>query len=72
MYSQDFQLDALAVYVRVGQRLVSLREYQAIRQLLKCVSESGTATKHDCDTIVLSCVSAWDKNPADVSRNPSK
>ncbi|XP_053476228.1 zinc finger FYVE domain-containing protein 26 isoform X4 [Ictalurus furcatus] len=63
---QDFQLDALAVYMRVGQRLVSLREYQAIRQLLKCVSESGTATKHDCDTIVLSCVSAWDKNPADA------
>ncbi|XP_053088354.1 zinc finger FYVE domain-containing protein 26 isoform X1 [Pangasianodon hypophthalmus] len=63
---QDFQLDALAVYMRVGQRLVCLREYQAARQLLKCVSESGTATKHDCDTIVLSCVSASDKNPADA------
>ncbi|KAG7334503.1 hypothetical protein KOW79_002910 [Hemibagrus wyckioides] len=63
---QDFQLDALAVYMRVGQRLVCLREYQAVRQLLKCVSESGTATKHDCDTIVLNCVSASDKNPADA------
>ncbi|XP_060781171.1 zinc finger FYVE domain-containing protein 26 isoform X2 [Neoarius graeffei] len=63
---QDFQLDALAVYMRVGQRLVCLREYQAIRQLLKCVSESGAATKHDCDSIVLSCVSASDKTPADA------
>lgn len=58
--------------MRVGQRLVCLHEYQAVRQLLKCVSESGTATKHDCDTIVLNCVSASDKNPADVSRNLSK
>ncbi|GAA6082903.1 zinc finger FYVE domain-containing protein 26 isoform X2, partial [Tachysurus ichikawai] len=63
---QDFQLDAQALYMRVGQRLVCLREYQAVRQLLKCVSESGTATKHDCDTIVLNCVSASDKNPADA------
>uniref|UniRef100_A0AAR2J1K8 Zinc finger FYVE domain-containing protein 26 n=1 Tax=Pygocentrus nattereri TaxID=42514 RepID=A0AAR2J1K8_PYGNA len=55
---QDFQLEALAVYVRVGQRLVRQRQYQAVRQLLKCVGESGTATKGDCDTIVLSCVSA--------------
>ncbi|KAF7710798.1 hypothetical protein HF521_009670 [Silurus meridionalis] len=63
---QDFQLDALAVYMRVGQRLVGLREYQAVRQLLKCVSESGTGTKHDCDTIVLGCISTSDKNPADA------
>ncbi|TSV02061.1 Zinc finger FYVE domain-containing protein 26 [Bagarius yarrelli] len=63
---QDFQLDALSVYIRVGQRLVCLREYQAVRQLLKCVSVSGPTTKHDCDTIVLSCVSASDKNPADA------
>ncbi|XP_066536111.1 zinc finger FYVE domain-containing protein 26 [Hoplias malabaricus] len=63
---QDFQLEALAVYVRVGQRLVRQRQYQAIRQLLKCVGESGTATKSDCDTIILSCVSAAEKCPADA------
>uniref|UniRef100_A0A8C1BV50 Zinc finger FYVE domain-containing protein 26 n=1 Tax=Cyprinus carpio carpio TaxID=630221 RepID=A0A8C1BV50_CYPCA len=55
---QDFQLEALAVYIRVGQRLVRQRQYTSVRQLLKCVGESGTASKHDCDAIVLSCVSA--------------
>ncbi|XP_072533407.1 zinc finger FYVE domain-containing protein 26 isoform X2 [Salminus brasiliensis] len=63
---QDFQLEALAVYERVGQRLVRQRQYQAIRQLLKCVGESGTATKNDCDAIVLSCVSVAEKSPADA------
>ncbi|KAG7466132.1 hypothetical protein MATL_G00161540 [Megalops atlanticus] len=63
---QDFQLEALAVYVRTGQRLVRQRQYGAVRQLLKCVGESGTATKGDCDTIVLSCVSIADKGPADA------
>uniref|UniRef100_A0A8B9HCF2 Zinc finger FYVE domain-containing protein 26 n=1 Tax=Astyanax mexicanus TaxID=7994 RepID=A0A8B9HCF2_ASTMX len=61
---QDFQLEALAVYERVGQRLVRQRQYQAIRQLLKCVGESGTATKSDCDAIILSCVSVAEKIPA--------
>lgn len=64
---QDFQLEALAVYIRVGQRLIRQRQYSSVRQLLKCVGESGTASKHDCDAIVLSCVSVADKNPADVS-----
>uniref|UniRef100_A0A8B9HD90 Zinc finger FYVE domain-containing protein 26 n=1 Tax=Astyanax mexicanus TaxID=7994 RepID=A0A8B9HD90_ASTMX len=63
---QDFQLEALAVYERVGQRLVRQRQYQAIRQLLKCVGESGTATKSDCDAIILSCVSVAEKIPADA------
>ncbi|XP_056616274.1 zinc finger FYVE domain-containing protein 26 isoform X2 [Triplophysa dalaica] len=62
---QDFQLEALAVYIRVGQRLIRQRQYSSVRQLLKCVGESGTASKHDCDAIVLSCVSVADKNPAD-------
>uniref|UniRef100_A0A8C7CZW9 Zinc finger FYVE domain-containing protein 26 n=1 Tax=Oncorhynchus kisutch TaxID=8019 RepID=A0A8C7CZW9_ONCKI len=52
---QDFQLEALTVYVRAGQRLVRQRQYRAVRQLLKCVGESGTATKNDCDVIILSC-----------------
>ncbi|XP_030626827.1 zinc finger FYVE domain-containing protein 26 [Chanos chanos] len=63
---QDFQLEALAVYKRVGQRLVRQRQYQAVRQLLKCVGESGSATKNDCDAIVLSCVSTADKGPGDA------
>lgn len=68
---QDFQLEALAVYIRVGQRLVRQRQYPSVRQLLKCVGESGTASKHDCDAIVLSCVSIADKSPADVSPQPN-
>lgn len=63
---QDFQLDALAVYIRVGQRLVRQHQYSSVRQLLKCVGESGTASKHDCDAIVLSCVSVADKSPGDA------
>ncbi|XP_037550750.1 zinc finger FYVE domain-containing protein 26 [Nematolebias whitei] len=63
---QDFQLEAQAVYVQAGHRLVRYRQYGAVRQLLKCVGESGTATKNDCDALVLSCVSAADKAPADA------
>ncbi|XP_071238607.1 zinc finger FYVE domain-containing protein 26 isoform X3 [Salvelinus alpinus] len=63
---QDFQLEALTVYVRAGQRLVRQRQYRAVRQLLKCVGESGTATKNDCDVIILSCVSIADKGPTDA------
>ncbi|XP_031436154.1 zinc finger FYVE domain-containing protein 26 isoform X2 [Clupea harengus] len=63
---QDFQLEALSVYERAGQRLVRQRQYSAVRQLLKCVGESGTATKNDCDAIVLRCISVADKAPADA------
>ncbi|KAM9707292.1 zinc finger FYVE domain-containing protein 26 [Menidia menidia] len=63
---QDFQLDAQTVYVRAGHRLVRQRQYGAVRQLLKCVGESGTATKNDCDALLLSCVSTADKGPADA------
>uniref|UniRef100_A0A8D0CMK2 Zinc finger FYVE domain-containing protein 26 n=1 Tax=Sander lucioperca TaxID=283035 RepID=A0A8D0CMK2_SANLU len=52
---QDFQLEAQAVYVRASQRLTRQRQYGAVRQLLKCVGESGTATKDDCDALILSC-----------------
>lgn len=64
---QDFQLQAQAVYTRAGQKLVRQRQYGAVRQLLKCVGESGTATKNDCDALILSCISVADKAPADVS-----
>ncbi|XP_024910893.1 zinc finger FYVE domain-containing protein 26 isoform X2 [Cynoglossus semilaevis] len=63
---QDFQLEAQAVYTRAGQRLVRYHQYGAVRQLLKCVSESGTATKNDCDALILSCVSVADKGPSDA------
>ncbi|XP_034713924.1 zinc finger FYVE domain-containing protein 26 isoform X1 [Etheostoma cragini] len=63
---QDFQLEAQAVYMRAGQRLTRQRQYGAVRQLLKCVGESGTATKDDCDALILSCVSVADKGPADA------
>lgn len=63
---QDFQLEAQAVYVRAGQRLVRQKQYGSVRQLLKCVGESGTATKNDCDALILSCVSTAEKGPADA------
>ena len=56
--------------MRAGQRLVRQRQYAAVRQLLKCVGESGTATKNDGDAIVLSCLSVAEKPPADVSGPP--
>ncbi|TNN64156.1 Zinc finger FYVE domain-containing protein 26 [Liparis tanakae] len=65
-FMMDFQLEAQAVYVTAGQRLVRQRQYGAVRQLLKCVGESGTATKNDCDALVLSCVAIADKGPADA------
>uniref|UniRef100_H3BXK2 Zinc finger FYVE domain-containing protein 26 n=1 Tax=Tetraodon nigroviridis TaxID=99883 RepID=H3BXK2_TETNG len=63
---QDFQLEAQVVYTRAGQRLVRQRQYGAVRQLLKCVGESGTATKNDCDALILSYISVADKAPADA------
>ncbi|XP_034015732.1 zinc finger FYVE domain-containing protein 26 [Thalassophryne amazonica] len=63
---QDFQLEAQAIYMRAGQRLVRQRHYGAVRQLLKCVSESGSATRNDCDSLILSCVSSAEKIPADA------
>ncbi|XP_077586758.1 zinc finger FYVE domain-containing protein 26 [Stigmatopora nigra] len=63
---QDFQLEAQAVYVRAGQRLLRRRKFAAARQLLKCVRESGAATRGDGDALVLSCVEAADKGAADA------
>lgn len=63
---QDFQLEAQAVYTRAGQLLIRQRKYAAVKQLLKCVGESGTATKNDCDSLILSCLSSADKAPADA------
>lgn len=64
---QDFQLEAQAVYVRAGQWLIRRKQYASVRQLLKCVGESGTATKNDCDALILNYISCAEKGPADVS-----
>ncbi|XP_039598163.1 zinc finger FYVE domain-containing protein 26 isoform X1 [Polypterus senegalus] len=61
---QDFQLDASMAYDKAGKRLVKQQQYKDIKQLLKCVSESGAATKNDCDNIILGCIEVADKGPA--------
>ncbi|MEE6492067.1 hypothetical protein FKM82_016465 [Ascaphus truei] len=53
---QDFQLDAATVYSKVCKQLVKEQHYSEIRQLVKCVSESGIAAENDCDEILLKCV----------------
>ncbi|ELW48072.1 Zinc finger FYVE domain-containing protein 26 [Tupaia chinensis] len=60
---QDFQLDAAATYCRAARQLVEKEKYSEIRQLLKCVSESGMATKGDGDTILLNCLEAFKRIP---------
>ncbi|XP_058511113.1 zinc finger FYVE domain-containing protein 26 isoform X1 [Ochotona princeps] len=60
---QDFQLDAAATYCRAARQLVEKEKYSEIRQLLKCVSESGMAAKSDGDTILLNCLEAFKRIP---------
>nr|XP_048271684.1 zinc finger FYVE domain-containing protein 26 isoform X3 [Myodes glareolus] len=60
---QDFQLDAAATYCRAARQLVEREKYGEIRQLLKCVSESGMAAKSDGDTILLNCLEAFKRIP---------
>uniref|UniRef100_A0A5F9C604 Zinc finger FYVE domain-containing protein 26 n=1 Tax=Oryctolagus cuniculus TaxID=9986 RepID=A0A5F9C604_RABIT len=60
---QDFQLDAAATYCRAARQLVEKEKYSEIRQLLKCVSESGMAAKSDGDTILLNCLDAFRRIP---------
>ncbi|KAM6201009.1 zinc finger FYVE domain-containing protein 26 isoform 2-T2 [Rhynchocyon petersi] len=60
---QDFQLDAPITYCRAARQLVERGKYSEIRQLLKCVSESGMAAKSDGDTILLNCLEAFKRIP---------
>ncbi|KAL1789538.1 zinc finger protein FYVE domain-containing protein 26 isoform X1 [Sigmodon hispidus] len=60
---QDFQLDAAATYCRAARQLVEREKYSEIRQLLKCVSESGMAARSDGDTILLNCLEAFKRIP---------
>lgn len=45
-------------------------KYGEIRQLLKCVSESGMAAKSDGDTILLNCLEAFKRIPPQVRSLP--
>lgn len=45
-------------------------KYSEIRQLLKCVSESGMAAKSDGDAILLNCLEAFKRIPPQVRSRP--
>ncbi|XP_068802326.1 zinc finger FYVE domain-containing protein 26 isoform X3 [Struthio camelus] len=62
---QDFQLEATEVYSKVAKQLVKQQKYSEIRQLLKCVSESGVAAKNDGDNIIISCLNEFKNIPAE-------
>ncbi|XP_064000026.1 zinc finger FYVE domain-containing protein 26 isoform X3 [Pogoniulus pusillus] len=62
---QDFQLEATEVYSKVAKQLVKQQKYSEIRQLLKCVSESGVAAKNDGDNIILNCLHEFKNIPAE-------
>ncbi|XP_051476159.1 zinc finger FYVE domain-containing protein 26 isoform X2 [Apus apus] len=60
---QDFQLEATEVYSKVAKQLVKQQKYSEIRQLLKCVNESGVAAKNDGDNIILNCLNEFKSIP---------
>ncbi|XP_019406944.1 PREDICTED: zinc finger FYVE domain-containing protein 26 isoform X1 [Crocodylus porosus] len=62
---QDFQLEAMAVYSKVAKQLVRQQKYSEIRQLLKCVNESGVAAKNDGDDIILNCLNEFKNIPSE-------
>uniref|UniRef100_A0A8D0L948 Zinc finger FYVE domain-containing protein 26 n=1 Tax=Sphenodon punctatus TaxID=8508 RepID=A0A8D0L948_SPHPU len=66
---QDFQLEAAAVYNKVAKQLVKQKKYSEIRQLLRCVSESGVAAKNDGDNIILNCLAEFEDIPSDELDN---
>ncbi|XP_071600514.1 zinc finger FYVE domain-containing protein 26 isoform X3 [Heliangelus exortis] len=62
---QDFQLEATEVYSKVAKQLVKQQKYSEIRQLLKCVNESGVAAKNDGDNIILNCLNEFKNIPSE-------
>ncbi|KAF7251566.1 Zinc finger FYVE domain-containing protein 26 [Varanus komodoensis] len=66
---RDFQLEAAAVYNKVARQLVKQQNYSEIRQLLKCIKESGAADKNDGDNVILSCLDEFDSIPAEELDN---
>ncbi|KAL8169572.1 UNVERIFIED_CONTAM: Zinc finger FYVE domain-containing protein 26 [Gekko kuhli] len=61
---QDFQLDAAAVYNKVARQLLKQQKYSEIRQLLKCIKESGVAAKNDGDNVILNCLDNFEAIPS--------
>lgn len=57
-------------YCRAARQLVEKEKYSEIRQLLKCVSESGVAAKSDGDTILLNCLEAFKRIPPQARSLP--
>ncbi|XP_060618493.2 zinc finger FYVE domain-containing protein 26 isoform X1 [Anolis sagrei] len=66
---QDFQLEAAAVYNKVARQLVKQQNYSEIRQLLKCIKESGAANKNDGDNVILNCLDDFESVPAEELDN---
>uniref|UniRef100_A0A8D0BRZ1 Zinc finger FYVE domain-containing protein 26 n=1 Tax=Salvator merianae TaxID=96440 RepID=A0A8D0BRZ1_SALMN len=66
---QVFQLEAAAVYNKVARQLVKQQKYSEIRQLLKCIKESGAADKNDGDNVILSCLDEFESIPAEELDN---
>uniref|UniRef100_A0A670Z0U2 Zinc finger FYVE domain-containing protein 26 n=1 Tax=Pseudonaja textilis TaxID=8673 RepID=A0A670Z0U2_PSETE len=66
---QDFQLDVATIYNKVARQLVKQQNYSEIRQLIKCIKESGAADKNDGDNVILSCLEEFDSIPAEELDN---
>eukprot|EP00062_Callorhinchus_milii_P004130 gi/632942170/ref/XP_007886267.1/ PREDICTED: zinc finger FYVE domain-containing protein 26 [Callorhinchus milii] len=58
---QDFQLDAAAVYNKAAKHLLHERQFCQIRQLLKCVRESGVASSEDTDHLLIRFIEGGDQ-----------
>lgn len=50
----------------MARQLVKQQSYSEIRQLIKCIKESGAADKNDGDNVILSCLDEFDSIPAEV------
>ncbi|XP_060119541.1 zinc finger FYVE domain-containing protein 26-like [Heteronotia binoei] len=66
---QDFQLEAAAVYNKVARQLLKRQKYSEIRQLLKCIKESGAAAKNDGDNVILNCLDDFEAFPSEELDN---
>nr|XP_056707544.1 zinc finger FYVE domain-containing protein 26 [Euleptes europaea] len=62
---QDFQLEAAAVYNKVARQLLKRQKFSEIRQLLKCIKESGVAAKNDGDNVILNCLDEFGAIPSE-------
>ncbi|XP_072341205.1 zinc finger FYVE domain-containing protein 26 isoform X2 [Scyliorhinus torazame] len=59
---QDFQLDAAAVYDKTAKHLLQHHKFCQIKQLLKCVSESGVASGDDTDNLLIRFIEGGDEH----------